>query len=205
VPSPLHDDINPVIRVQGKDIIPRHLEWGRPIYRSAPAMSGKRRYIEDQDFSQACIHFVEKSGGIDFFKRPGWRKKLNHLVRDAIKQNGQLGYLQRMDETYKEIRQDLKQSKITIEQRLDKQVKHLCFPWYIGSELAVKASEEVGYCCNYWGFIGRRAINSQDTNPFYLARMSDDYILTLPGDQRKTLYKILKEKFVRIHNNKSRT
>jgi peptidoglycan/xylan/chitin deacetylase (PgdA/CDA1 family) len=203
-PSIMHDDLNPIVRIEGKDIIPRHLEWGRPIYQSAPAMSGKRRYVEDQDFAQACINFVKNGGGIDFFRRPGWRKKLNSLMRDSKKQYGQLGYLQRIEETYKEIRQDLQQSKITIEQRLDKQVKHLCFPWYVGSKLAVKASAEVGYCCNYWGIMGRRAINSPDTNPFYLARMSDDYILTLPGSQRIALYKMFKEKFIRIYNKKSR-
>jgi hypothetical protein len=201
-PSPMHDDINPVVRIQGKDVIPLDLEWGRPIYQSAPAVSGKRRYVEDQDLSQACINFVKNNGGIDFFRRPRWRKTMNDLIRDYRRRYHQLGHLQRLEETYQEIHQDLSHSKLTIEQRLNKQVKHLCYPWYVGSELAVKASRDVGYSCSYWGILGRRAVNRPGTNPYYLARINDDYILALPGDGRIPLHKLLARKVARVYKEK---
>jgi hypothetical protein len=204
-PSPLSSDMNPVVRIQDKDFVLRNLEWGRPIYQSAPAMSGKRRYIEDQKLSQACISFVDDNGDVLYFDRPRWRKALSNLVRDFAKKNPQSGHCQTLEETYDEIRQDLWQSKTTIEQRLDKQVKHLCFPWYEGSKLAVKASSEVGYSCNYWGILNRRAINGPGTNPYYLARINDDYILALPGNKRMSLYSLLRKKTARIYSKKSRS
>jgi hypothetical protein len=204
-PSPLSSDMNPVVRIQDKDFVLRNLEWGRPIYQSAPAMSGKRRYIEDQELSQACISFVDDNGDVFYFDRPRWRKALSNLVRDFAKKNPQSGHCQTLEETYDEIRQDLWQSKTTIEQRLDKQVKHLCFPWYEGSKLAVKASREVGYSCNYWGILNRRAINGPGTNPYYLARINDDYILALPGNKRMSLYSLLSKKTARIYRKKSRS
>jgi len=106
------------------------------------------------------------------------------------------------DERYNEIYHDLYESKRMIEEKLDKTVRHLCYPWFIGSDLSVRASKDAGYVCNYWGILGRRTTNPIGVSPYYLARMNDDYIVTLPGKGRNSLFKVLMDKILRTSEQK---
>jgi hypothetical protein len=194
-PTFLKGTLYPAIRKGGRDVFLREPEWGRPIYRWAPSMAAPFRFLEEEAASQACIELVRQEGGEAFFKRHGWRARLkNHLKRLSTGARS----FETPDERYAEIRADLKESKKTIEANLGKHVSHLCYPWYAGSEMSVRASQEVGYCSNYWGVLGRRTVNRAGSrDPFYITRMNDDYLFTLPGKGRKPLYQVLSWKFRR--------
>ena len=187
----------PVIRKNGHDVVPNCLELGHPIYEWAPSMSTEGRFIEDDALSEACVSFVRENGGSSFFRGIGWRKKLSEEVWKASGRDGRSGGYQSREERVSDIRRDLVLSKETIENKLDTRVHHLCYPWFAGSSLAVEISKEVGYLGNYWGVVGSRAMNTVGTNPYLLARMSEDYVWTLPGEGRKELYCVLMDKIVR--------
>ncbi len=196
--SYLHSTLNPVIRMNGQDVFPDRLEWGHPIYQWAPALSATTRYIEDGNLSRACIHFVRENGGRKFFRQAGWRQTLRAHMLDVARTNGRTDRFQALDERAGEIRRDLVESKQLIERKLDKVVRHLCYPWYSGSDLALQMSKEAGYCSNYWGIVGREAINRVGGNPYRIARITDDYIVCLPGKGRMRLYEALMSKVRRV-------
>ncbi|HEX7974179.1 MAG TPA: polysaccharide deacetylase family protein [Anaerolineales bacterium] len=192
--SYLTSTLYPAIRREGRDVFPESLELGFPIYAWAPAMTAARRYLEDEELSTACTSFVDQNGGPAFFEQGGWRKMLKNFSDDYSKQNGNSGRFLTFQERAAEVRRDLAESKTVIEARLGKPVQHLCYPWYAGSEIAVQISKEVGYSCNYWGILGRRAVNRIGGDPYHLARMNDNYIYSLPGKGRTALYELLIQK-----------
>jgi peptidoglycan/xylan/chitin deacetylase (PgdA/CDA1 family) len=194
----IYEVLNPVLRKNKKDIFPEKFEWGQPIYQSAPSMSIKRRYIEDENLSAQIINYVRLNGGPAFFKRSRWRFDLNSFVTTHIKKYGINDRFQTLAERYTEIQKDILESKLLIEERLNKHVRHLCYPWYKGSKLSVEASKEVGYHCNYWGVPVNKEMARSKMDPYYLNRISAEFILTLPGRGRIPLSRVLFNKYSKI-------
>ena len=86
-------------------------------------------------------------------------------------------------------------SKLLIEERLNKRVRHLGYPWFKGNKLSVDASQEVGYYCNYWGVPGSKETTQSKMNPYYLNRIDAEFILALPGRGRIPVGRILFNKY----------
>ena len=197
-PSFIDSVLNPVLIKNGKDIVPERFEWGQPIYEWAPAMSVKRRYIEDENLSTQIINFVQLSGGVTFFGKARWHQDLKAFAEDHIKKHGIADRFQTLEERYSEIRRDLLESKLMIEERLNKRVRHLCYPWFKGSKLAVEASKDIGYLCNYWGIPTSKQKNLVGMNSYYLTRISAEFILTLPGRGRIPVVGVLLNKYFKL-------
>lgn len=85
---------------------------------------------------------------------------------------------------------DLTQSKIILEEKLNKPVQHLAYPWGIGSVLSQQLSRQAGYLTNFWGPVRGMPCNKAGGNPYKLVRLKDDYIFRLPGTKRKSLIAI---------------
>lgn len=176
----------------GRDVFPSAPEWGRPIFRWAPAMAVEKRFLEDEDLSQHCMEYVRDNGDLDFFKQRDWRRFLKARFRQYIRRYGRSGHFQTPSERINDLRYDLSCSKEMIEAKLRKQVRHLCYPWYQGSKTAVQISKEVGYRANYWGILGRDTVNwAGRTDPFHLVRINADYIFSLPGKGRQSIHQII--------------
>jgi len=195
-PSFLCSYLNPVVRRNGEDVFLEELEWGHPIYEWAPALSGRTRYIEDERLTGDCIASVKQAGGASFFRRSDWRKKLRTVIKDLTSRDETMGRSETQTEKHLRIQNDLAASKQLIEDKLNTQVRHLCYPWYVGSQLAVELSQKVGYVANYWGILRDRASARIDCDPFYIGRVNDDYIITLPGRGRTSLFHLLLKKFL---------
>ena len=195
-PSPLHNTFNPWVIKEGSEILLESSEWGFPIYESDSSMSAKNRYIENEDVSKTCIEYVKNHGGLNFFKKQDWEKQIKRVWKKAQLFYEKKKLFQNTDERYKDIEKELFISKKEIETKLNKIVNHLCYPWYGGSDLSIQISKKIGYKSNFWGMLEGGAINSVGDNPFYLKRLDENYIFSLPGVDRKSLFKIQKEKFV---------
>jgi len=198
VPSFLCSTFNPVVRINNEDRYLAQLDWGFPIYTRGASMASDTRYIEDEKLTGQCTDHVHNNGGQDFFSRKGWRKELLGVVDDYKGSHGDSGRYQTAEERSREIYNDLVESKSTIEVRLEKEVNHLCYPWYEGSEWCARISSEAGYLANYWGIPGnKKVITRIGGNPYYISRMNDEYVFCLPGKQRKSIFKVIKEKYTR--------
>lgn len=190
----LTGSLDPVVRREGRDVVPESVDWGSPIYEWGPSAGSERRYLEDENLSRILTEHVQENGGTMFFNHPGWRKSLRRLAGQFESRNGTVGRFQTAEERYTDIYTDLLQSKTLLEENVGKRVSHLCYPWYQGCEMAVRASKAAGYESNYWGLVGSRAINRVNTDPYYVARMIDDYVFLLPGTGRRTLRHVLAER-----------
>ena len=194
--SPLVGTLNLLVKMDGFEKLLNGLEWGLPIYKWDSNISATKRYMEDENVSKICVEYVKSNGGINFFKKKFWKRELKKVWKDALLKCGKNGSFQNPNDRYKDIEKELSKSKNEIETRLNKNVYHLSNPWYKGSDLSVQISEKLGYKSNFWGMVQGRAINMVGEDPFYIKRIDENYIFSLPGKNRKSLFEIHKDKFV---------
>lgn len=176
------------------------LPWGAPIHTLAPRMKGMLRYNDDPRVRQACIRFVTLEGGEQFFTRPGWRKRIQHFYDLLTRSNVKTGYESKTAQ-YAGMLADLVKSRRAIEDRLDRPVTHLCYPWGAGSHLAVTLSRRAGYTSNMWVSLPGPHRNAPGSSPFAIQRVKDDYLFRLPGKGRAQLVDIFRLKL----NRRART
>jgi hypothetical protein len=185
----------PIYSDNGAENVTRTGEMGMPLYESEPFLAGKLRFYDDEDLRRKCIEFVKERGEGLFFNKSGWRDSLYSFFKTARRQNGTHEWHESKKEQFIAIESDLRKTKELIQSHLnDKTVRHLCYPWYIGSQLACELSQKTGYISNFWGHLRDVVINSRGKNPFRISRLEDIYIIRLPGKNRKHLKDILVQK-----------
>lgn len=169
--------------------------FGMPVYENSPLMLGRARYLNDLKITEKCIQYVREQG-IEFFQKKFWRSEL-FLVAQNMNGNIKENY-QSAEATFKEIYYDLSEAKNLIEKNLPgHKVRHLCYPYGTGSEVAVECSKRAGYLTNFWVTHVSRSSNKAGDDPFYCTRLKDDYIYRLPGVGRKNLSEIILMKLKR--------
>jgi hypothetical protein len=154
--------------------------------------------MEDENLARFLTNYVQDNGGAAFFDRPGWRRSLRGLALDCERRNGTRARFQTCEERYADMYNDFLQSKRMIEEKIGNRVTHFCYPWFLGCELAVRASREAGYESNYWGLLKRRTISRIGDDPYHVARLIEDYIFLLPGKNRRNLCRVLADRCRRI-------
>lgn len=184
----------PVYRENGELNFARELPLGTPIYRSEPRFAGRLAYWDDEKLRQSCAEYVQQEGGESFFQQTDWRKKLRAFHQTESKKANQ-ARLEKTPEQHRAILDDLIESKRIIEEMLpNKTVEQFCYPWFMGSPLAVRLSKEAGYKVNYWGILPSRPTNRSRQSLYYVPRLEDFYIYRLAGEGRQRLRDLLKTK-----------
>lgn len=215
----------PLVGNASLDPFQRSSQLGMPLYTVAPRLTGATRFIDDDAVRDECIELVKSKGGDEFFRNPNWQVEL----RDIVAKHHLSSESQYLSESERNdgIRQELQQSKEVIEERLGNSVRHFCFPFYAGSELASQISKELGYESNYWGWAptsqtrrhdyGRkhlyaaldetdyatgdvlqgRRTNRADDDPMRIVRLPGDYIHRLPGAGRRSISSMFVRKSIR--------
>jgi peptidoglycan/xylan/chitin deacetylase (PgdA/CDA1 family) len=171
---------------------------GAPVYESDSLMAGRSIYRPDPRLAQACIDYVRRMGEHTFFRSPGWRKDLARLIADWREHHDDQGSFDDASAVARELATDLRRSRVLIEQRLPgTEVRHLCYPYTVGSAAAVRASRDAGYLTNFWGVLPDRRTNRAGNDPYHCPRLKGDYLQRLPGRGRNTLTGILARKINR--------
>ncbi|MBN2010336.1 polysaccharide deacetylase family protein [candidate division KSB1 bacterium] len=185
----------PVYLQNGNELVSRQLPLGTPIYDAEPRLYGKYRFYDPELLRQACVEFVNQNGGNEFFRKSDWRTELTTFFSRTKQELNDKGRYETQADLEQDILRDLEQTKQILEKCLPgKKVQHLCYPWFLGSETAVKMSREAGYIANYWGTLFNNPVPRPGTDPFYISRTEDIYIYRLPGDGRKSLSSLMKQK-----------
>ncbi|MCL4183307.1 MAG: polysaccharide deacetylase family protein [Burkholderiaceae bacterium] len=174
------------------DRAPRQaLPWGLPLREWGARMGDSPAFCEDPAVDVACIRHVDEHGGASFFRSRGWRRELDRVLEDARK-TASPGRLESDAEQARHILSDLREARETLEARLPgKPIRHFCFPWYVGSRLAVECSRDAGYLTNAWASLLPSFVGASDTAPVPIARLAPRYIWRLPGRGRKSLMEVL--------------
>ena len=183
--SLLDSTLNPLGYITENNSSPQ-IEYGSPIYQWDSHLISRTRYIPNENINTSCIEYVRSHGGYSFFQNSNWRNELHTHFLELEKKFGE-GTFQSYEQRIAEIKKDLTDSRKAIEERLNKQVTHLCLPWYFGNELTVQLSKECGYVCIYWGIKNGKSTNSIGDDPYYIKRINDYYIFSLPGKNRISL------------------
>ncbi len=178
--------------------------FGMPIYSNDSLMAGKPRFIDDPEFRKECIRYYGEKfsnpplpplskGGMGGL----WKKELFRFSADYRRRNSLPVRFSAADNTEKEIFDNLHTSKKILEERLEKPVNHLCYPFGIWSELSAEMAKKAGYLSAFCAYIPDRPMNKSGDDPCKIVRLKDDYIFRLPGKGRKSLSEIFLHKFWR--------
>ncbi len=190
----------PMLSVNGRDNVERTAELGTPIYAFEPRMAGNKRYFDDETLRRTCLDYVRRNNAETFFKNNRWRIELSNFVQNYIAQNGLNDHYETDQELRDKVHNDLYTSRYLIEKRLSgKIVTHLCYPWFVGSDLSVELSKNTGYKTNFWGTLPDKRTNRLGEDPYRVVRLREEYIHRLPGEGKKPLTNVLSEIFHRFH------
>ena len=176
-----------------RDLMGEEAPLGAPLLRSAPRTSEEARFYEDPAIRAACVAEVAASAGEGFFLRPDWEAHLRRLFRRTRVH----GRLETPDERAEAIRSELADARRLIEERTERPVVHLCYPWHVAGPTARRLAAEVGYVTAFCGKVPGAPITRPEKDPRSIARIGEDYVELLPGRGRATLGEVLRRKWAR--------
>jgi peptidoglycan/xylan/chitin deacetylase (PgdA/CDA1 family) len=159
------------------------------LYRSAPTLATRSRYIESQDACRACIEFVASHGGARWFDRTRWRGELLGVEASARRRAGTPLYESPLERAAA-LRREFFESKSEIEARLPGHVvRHFCYPWGYGLSNLSDLAREAGYVTIFWldppGLWRRLSRVGDDL--LRIPRLGETWLLSLPGHHRRSL------------------
>jgi len=159
----------------------RRLRLGAPVLEAASRLCGRPRFLEAPEPAQALVDHVAAQGGAAFFERPSWRGELAEVLRAWPTERR--GRLETPEQTRAAIWDELALSKALLEQRLPgNAVRHFCYPWFDGCDLADRLAAEAGYRTVHGG-VGVRSRHGT-AMPLPVQRISEEYLFRLPGEGR---------------------
>jgi hypothetical protein len=187
-----------------KDISKVNKLIGMPLYESAPRLSGKLRFIAPDRIREECINHVVKNGGETFFLNKGWKSDLLSVANNCAINTNTQNIFETVKERNDAIEYSLAKSKEILEKQMNgSEVNHFCYPWGIGSSIAVQLSKKVGYLSNFWGKATHKLCNRIVHDTYRINRIGEDFIFMLPGKGRKTLSGLLFKKLLKFIKNGS--
>jgi hypothetical protein len=167
----------------------RQLRLGAPVLRSAPRLAGQLRDREHPELVAALLDRVEARGGPAFFRRRDWRRQLR-AIWDGWPEERR-GTFESPAEMEAAVRFELVASRQQLEARLGKPVRHFCYPWFTGSALADRCAAAAGYRTVHYGIL---CPDQTSAAPLPVPRISEEYLLSLPGSGRSPSWTVWAER-----------
>jgi len=156
-------------------------DLGAPLYGMRSRMSDGRRALVSPAVHDACVDFVAREGGADFFSRPDWRNRLNSLVVSGLETR-----FESDGDQARAIDEELARSRAILNDRLKtSSVSHICLPWGISGSRTEASLKRTGYRTAFANRLrGQHAVHRGD-DPYWLKRLPNHYITRLPGRGRQ--------------------
>lgn len=156
---------------------------GTPVYRAAPLLSATHRYLENGELTRACRDFVERSGGADYFLRPGWRAALQAFHRDGLRRMA--GRLMDAVEIEGQVAAELELSRESFRKQLGYAPAYIAYPWMLGSHLSLRLAQRIGFRAAFGVALDYGAERNRDRLPIpVFGRLKSDWLRFLPGKSR---------------------
>jgi peptidoglycan/xylan/chitin deacetylase (PgdA/CDA1 family) len=184
----------PLVRRNDVDVPPAQIPLGTPIYHFAPRMSDALRYFEPEDAAMACVDLVASTGGEAFFERVSWERSLRDVFPATLATRGRT---ETAPEREAALLRELAMSKSVIEEHTGRAVRHLCYPWHTSSSDAERLAREAGYVTSHVGKVEVAPVTLPGTDVTQIARVSEDFLETLPGRHRISARTVLYRKLIR--------
>ena len=162
---------------------------GYPVFEHDSLMTGRAVFVPDPGL---VASLRERFADAPDDEQPA---RLREVLSGWRARHGSLGRLASANEIRQTILRDLAAARDAIENRLPGHaVRHLCYPYTIGSDLSVALSAEAGYATNFWGLLPGARPNRPGTDPFRISRLKSDFLFRLPGRGRRSMASIFGEK-----------
>lgn len=160
-------------------VTPRDL--GAPLYAARSRMSDGVRIQADGDSHARCTALVASHGGAAFFERPDWRQQLETAAGTPdVSRETEAEHQAAIENELADSR-DMLNAKLGVAS-----VRHICLPWGVSGRRTAAALKRVGYATAFANRLrGLHAVQSGD-DPFWLKRLPNKYVFTLPGRGRRT-------------------
>lgn len=168
------------------------IAWGTPLYRTASSISGQKKFLIDPSLHTFCIEFVEDHGGKHFFYQPFWRLKIKKGIKDFFRNHQRPELYESEKDQFNRIRKEIEQSKKIIEKQLHgKEVLSFSYPYNEYGEITNRLLNECGYRIIFGGLRDNPFFHSANSQDFFFTRVSGDFVMRLPGDDRYSLFKLV--------------
>lgn len=119
-------------------------ELGQPVYKHEKSLMHKR-YFPDQKIDSYVQDYVNKEGGVDFFKQTDFKSILLDKV-EAYKEKNTINDRYETQEEYElRLRHELEFTKTILEQKLNREIIFLCWPGGSATKVGMKIATELGY------------------------------------------------------------
>jgi peptidoglycan/xylan/chitin deacetylase (PgdA/CDA1 family) len=182
----------PLIEVDGRDRLAHELPLGTPLLRSESRTAEAMRFYEEPDIRRACVEAVAEEGE-GFFARADWRARLRRLVdRRPIG-----GRWETVEQRETALRAELADAKRLIEERTNRPVLHICYPWHVAGPTVHRLARDTGYRTAFMGKVPGTPLTLTGGDPMRIARIGEDYVELLPGRGRADLGQVLRRKWQR--------
>jgi peptidoglycan/xylan/chitin deacetylase (PgdA/CDA1 family) len=182
----------PLVEVDGRDRLAHELPLGTPLLRSESRTAEAMRFYEEPDIRRACVEAVAEEGE-GFFARGDWRARLRRLVdRRPIG-----GRWETVEQRETALRAELADAKRLIEERTNRPVLHICYPWHAAGPTAHRLARDTGYRTAFMGKVPGTPLTLTGGDPMRIARIGEDYVELLPGRGRADLGQVLRRKWQR--------
>lgn len=166
---------------------------GLPMPLARPVLGLDRALDPPRHAGEACLELVRRAGVDAFFAEPDWRRQLQRCYEQALARDGRPVERELLDVQAWE----LGESRRALQERLGKPVRHLCFPESSATARSMRLAADAGYAACFHGLHDARRANRPGTDPRRIGRLKHDYILSLPGEGRRSLLRILSLKAAR--------
>jgi peptidoglycan/xylan/chitin deacetylase (PgdA/CDA1 family) len=168
---------------------------GTPVYRAAPLLSARRRYLESSELAGACRELVVDEGGAKFFARPDWRRTLHafHAARSA----GSPGRTMEAAAFERLVASELECSRDEFRAHLGYAPTYLAFPWRLGSRASLELANRLGFRAAFGVALDYRAERARLPVRVY-GRFKCDWLRLLPGDGRASMLDTIGRKLSRL-------
>jgi peptidoglycan/xylan/chitin deacetylase (PgdA/CDA1 family) len=176
----------------GRDLLPHEAALGTPLLESAPRTSEALRFYEDPAVRERCVAAVAAGGGVAFFAKRDWARRLRQLLPSRVS-----GRIETPEERERALRAELADARAAIEAHTGRPVRLLCYPWHAWGPLSRRLSAETGYAAALGGKVEGTPITRAGGDLLAIARVGDDYVETLPGRGRAGLATVLARKWRR--------
>ena len=159
---------------------------GTPIYRSAPLLSATRRYVENDEITQACREHVVRNGGEQFFAQPQWRQELSELHRQ-LSERLQGRYMD--DDAFRAlVASEFELNREQFRKHLAVPPSCLAYPWMLGSPLSLELAKRHGIRTAFGVALDYGAERRRARLPIpVFGRLKCDWLQFLPGRQRSNV------------------
>lgn len=167
---------------------------GMPLYRSDAIFRTNRQYLDNDELRLEFVDLFKRLGGVNFYtdEKGAGKVLMKEFIR--MKSSHPKGRCISGDAARDKILENLASAKSLLENKLGKQVEHLCYPYSLYSEETIELSMKAGYKTNFIGTYAGRRSNTASDDPMHTVRVKSDFILTLPGKNRATIYSVLANK-----------